>query len=411
MKVSKTYSLLIFTIGLAFLSSGLSALSDSKDDGRKIRVAILKDVDHVDLSASGAYEIIDAVKGTSVQEGRRLRRTTIKNENGRIRFDDKIFPTNRLRFSSSKEISIHVADTTKEYRGDIDILIVNKKFVVLNVLPLESYVRGVLYHEVPYRWPMEVLKAQAVTARTYAIYKTETNADQLYDVSSDIYSQVYGGQSAERYRTNLAVNRTTGKVLAFGSQVLPAFFHSNCGGHTENVKELWKYNLPPLSGRACPFCKTAPHSEWKKNFRSQDVQEKLSESGYNVGLIEKIEIMERNGSGRIRNLEITSRDGRTTTISGKDFRNIIGPNLIKSNKYQIVMQGYYFDMIGAGWGHGVGMCQWGAYQMALERHDYEEILSFYYPGAEIVDITETNLKPHMTDTERNELIKSGKLKI
>ena len=94
--------------------------------------------------------------------------------------------------------------------------------------------------------------------------------------------------------------------------------------------------------------------------------------------------MERNKSGRIRNLEIESRDGKISKISGKDFRDIVGPNIVRSNNYNVVMKGYYFDLIGKGWGHGVGMCQWGANFMARDRYDFREILRFYYPGVEIV---------------------------
>ena len=97
---------------------------------------------------------------------------------------------------------------------------------------------------------------------------------------------------------------------------------------------------------------------WKKNFRLRDIQTKLNDNGYSVGLIEKIEIAQRNASDRIRTLKITTREGKSMTISGKNFRNIVGPNVIRSNSYEIVMRGYYVDFYGRGWGHGVGFCQW-----------------------------------------------------
>ena len=104
-----------------------------------------------------------------------------------------------------------------------------------------------------------------------------------------------------------------------------------------------------------------------------------------MGPIADIRVVSRNESGRINNLLFTARDGKITTIPGIKFRGIIGPNTVKSNKYEVVMRGYYFDLIGKGWGHGVGMCQWGRTGWPKSRHKYDEILSFYYPGADIVD--------------------------
>ena len=104
-----------------------------------------------------------------------------------------------------------------------------------------------------------------------------------------------------------------------------------------------------------------------------------------MGLIKEIYVSKTNDSGRVKELTITGRDGKTVKLSGKDFREILGPNSLKSNKYDVQMKGYFFDVLGKGWGHGVGLCQWGAYGMSLQQHDYREILQFYYPGAEITD--------------------------
>ena len=256
--------------------------------------------------------------------------------------------------------------------------------LVVNAVELENYIKGVLYHEVSHYWPMESLKAQAVAARSYALYQMQMNRHKDFDVTSDIYSQVYGGRGSERYRTNIAIERTKGLVMVYRGKLLLAYFHATCAGHTEDVSELWKEDLPPLKGVACSFCRFSPHFFWKKNFRLKDIQDKLNAKGYGLGLIKEIRIIERNTSGRIKTLEIETRDGKKANISGKDFREIIGPNNIKSNNYEVDMQGYYMDLIGKGWGHGVGMCQWGAAQMASEGYSYEQILKYYYPGVDIV---------------------------
>ena len=254
---------------------------------------------------------------------------------------------------------------------------------MINSLGLEDYVKGILRHEVSDRWPLEVIKAQAVAARSYAVYQIHANKGKEYDLTSDIYSQVYGGKSAERYRTNIAAERTEGEILIYQNKIFPAYYHATCGGKTEDVRVLWKDDIPPLKGVDCHFCKLSPHFQWKRNYRLKDIQEILNAHGYTIGLIKEIKVLSRTPSGRVKMLLIISKDGQVTSIEANRFRNLIGPNLIKSNLYSIEMKGYFFDLIGRGWGHGVGMCQWGAYAMAKERYDYKEILKYYYPGAEV----------------------------
>ena len=351
-----------------------------------VRVAILNKAGELDFSIRGKYKIIDLASGAVLQEGRNLRESRISSHPDGITINDKKYPLRRIRLASSKDIALYLDDKVNRYRGALDIILKsNKKFLAVNTVEIEQYIRGVLYHEVSHRWPMEAMKAQAVAARTYALYQMKKNKNDDYDVTGDIYSQVYGGKNSERFRTNIAVKRTLGKILVYNNKILPAYFHASCGGRTENAKNIWGENLPPLAGVPCSFCALAPHANWKKNYRSKDIQEKLSADGYPMGPIADIRVVSRNESGRINNLLFTARDGKTTTIPGIKFRGIIGPNTVKSNKYEVVMRGYYFDLIGKGWGHGVGMCQWGAHRMAEERHKYDEILSFYYPGADIVD--------------------------
>jgi stage II sporulation protein D len=127
----------------------------------------------------------------------------------------------------------------------------------------------------------------------------------------------------------------------------------------------------------------SPHYRWQKNFRLKDIQDKLNGQGYKIGLIQEIAVLERNKSGRVKKLKITSRDGKIDLIDGKTFRDILGPNVLKSNLYEVNMKGWFVDFVGRGWGHGVGMCQWGAYNMARARYSYKQILLYYYPGAEL----------------------------
>ncbi len=350
-----------------------------------IRVAVLKDAETFVISVRGAYEIIDLNDGEIIQTGRRLKRSQVKRHTSGLTIGKQLFMTGKLRIITQKDITIYSKRKRKQYRGALDIRVQpDGKLLAINRLDVESYVRGVLYHEISDRWPMEATKAQAVATRTYALYKMEESRGKLFDVTSDIYSQVYGGKSAERFRTDIAANYTEGEVMIYQGKIIPAFFHSNSGGHTEDANQVWGINSPPLRGVESPFSRGMPHYTWTRNYQSREIQQKLNDGGISVGMIKDIKVAERTASGRVRDLIIEARDGKKTRISGKKFRDVVGPNLIKSNMYEVRMKGYYFDLVGRGWGHGVGMCQWGAHSMARKRYNYEEILNYYYPGMEIV---------------------------
>lgn len=390
-----------------FYWHGLGQTATPESPPKKfVRVAVLRDVKTLEIAIRGQYEISNPKTREILLEERRLRTTKIISTPQGLKIGDQEYPLDQLHFISDKDITVRIGNKDKRFRGAIDIFKEKDgRLLVVNTVELENYIRGILYHEVSHRWPLEVFKVQAIAARTYALYRLQRSAKHKYDVTSDIYSQVYGGRSAERYRSNIAVKETAGMVMLYDGKILPAYFHATCSGTTEDVSELWKMDLPPLQGIVCEFCRTSPHYRWKKNFRSKDIQEKLTQRGYPVGLIEEIKVLERNPSGRIKTLQITSRDGQVLKLAGKDFREIIGPNVLKSNHYDIVMQGYYFDAYGRGWGHGVGLCQWGAYGMARKRYNYNQILQYYYPGIEIADyrisqpVSRPDVQPANTITE------------
>jgi stage II sporulation protein D len=253
---------------------------------------------------------------------------------------------------------------------------------VINQINLEDYLKGILYQESSHYWPQEALKAQAAVCRSYAVYQIEENKLKDYDVTSDIYSQVYGGKTSERYRTNRAVDDTRSQVITYKDKIIPAYFHATCAGHTEDAGLLWNIEILPLKGVVCGFCKASPHFNWHNVLSLSEIEEKLTAAGYKIKGIEGITILGRNESGRILDLEIASAQ-KNIKISAKDFRNLIGPNLIRSTNFRVsIAQG---DAVfeGLGWGHGVGLCQWGAYFMAKQGYTYKEILRYYYPQTDV----------------------------
>ncbi len=370
----------LFLCFLVFGKPGFA--SETAAHSPLVRIAVAKDIDRVSIKMSGAYEISDPLSRDILSKDIRLAPTVVTKGMKGLKFGARETTLKRLRFYSHRDVTVLLNNKERRYRGFIDIVLTPKdELIVINQLEVEDYIKGVLLHEVSNRWPMEALKVQAVAARTYALNQMKVNAVRDFDVTNDIYSQVYGGLTSERYRTNLAVDSTRGEILTYQGKVFPTYFHATCGGRTEDAAELWPNQpLPPLAGVRCIYCRESPHYFWKKDFQVTEIEKKLNAKGFKIGAIEDIAVTQRNKSDRILTLIITDKEGHQLTISGKDFREVMGPNIIRSNNYYIVMQGEYCDLIGKGWGHGVGMCQWGSQGMAAQGFTYDKILLFYYPG-------------------------------
>lgn len=354
-----------------------------------VRVAIMRDSRELKLAIRGAYRFRGLPSGAVMAQDARLSERRVRLLNRGFLIGLRLYPARGLMIEPSKSSTIFI--NNHPFRGEVTLIRTpNNRMTVVNAVNIEDYVKGVLYHEVSHHWPLEVLKAQAVATRTYALYSLESpSAAKIYDVTNDIYSQVYGGKDSERYRTDLAADRTRGQVLTWEHQLIPAYFHATCGGFTEEARQLWNLpDIPPLRGVPCSFCQNSPHMYWKKNMRLKDIQIILDSHGFNIHTIKTISVIDRDRSDRIDHLRIIQAQGPDLIIRGKDFRDMIGPNVLKSNNYTIVMRGYYVDFIGKGWGHGVGMCQWGAYGMALQQFTYKQILGYYYPGSVLMNYHE-----------------------
>jgi len=372
------------TLGLA---AAFAAFDKDFRLPEQVRVAIVRDSREVDLSIHGRYRLRDMTSGKIIGKGTYLVDSKIRLLDRGILVGLQVYPSKRLTIEPARDASIIIDE--RPFRGEVSIIRTpDNRITVINDINVEDYIKGVLYHEVSHHWPMEALKAQAVAARTYALYSLN-NGGKLYDVTNDIYSQVYGGRNSERYRTDLAVDFTRGQVLTYNKQIIPAYFHATCAGMTEDARELW--NVPdiiPLRGVPCPFCQNSPHFHWSKNFQLKDIQDALNLHGYKVGSIKDISIIDRDRSDRISHLRITQIGAPELIIKGKDFRDLMGPNLVMSNNFEVTVQGNYADFIGKGWGHGVGMCQWGALGMARQQFNYRQILAYYYPQSELMNYHE-----------------------
>jgi stage II sporulation protein D len=261
------------------------------------------------------------------------------------------------------------------YAGDIDIWRGEGGTYIVNELPLEEYVKDVVAAEVGQDWDMEALKVQAVISRTYAIYQKMMNTDSIYQIASSVINQVYKGSSADA-RIAYAVSQTKGEIVTFEGKPIEAFYHSTCGGKTENPEEVFGKCYPYLKSVESP-CDLSPYCKWEREIPREEI-----ERGLNISGIKEISIKSYTSTGRVKQLVIKTRSGEVT-VNATDLRKALGWSRLPSTKFNLWFSGDSFLFKGSGYGHGVGLCQWGALQMARAGKSYRDILSFYYPGTTI----------------------------
>lgn len=274
---------------------------------------------------------------------------------------------------------------------------------VINELGLEDYLRGVIPAEMPATWPAEALMAQAVAARTYAVHAIRKSRSRLsrsksaFDLNATMLDQVYLGFLAETEATDSAVRATMGRLLEFESSPILAYFHSTCGGVTEIPGNVWG-SEPKRAGEYVyrhvedSWCTASPYHDWRTEVSPRDLRLRLA-PGVALREILSVRPDSVNASGRVQSFTVegTLRTHRESTesIAGQAFRMLLGPSRVRSLRLGVEQTGDTWVFTGSGWGHGVGLCQWGARGLAEAGYDYREILEHYYPGAIISGSTVT----------------------
>ena len=265
------------------------------------------------------------------------------------------------------------------YRGAIEVVPFDKGLLVIDELPLEDYLVGLINCEISSQWPIEAIKAQAVIARSYALYQMEARKDAPFHLESSVMDQVYEGCDIEDSRAARGVKETAGEVLTYDGKIIQAFYHSNCGGHTEASENVWGYSLPYLQGVTCKYCLTSGATKWEQTIPLKKLESQLKSSGYQISRLTDLVPGRRNRSGRLSDLTLVAARG-SQAIPATAFRKAIGYSIIKSTNFDLKVRGDDVIFSGVGYGHGVGLCQWGAKQRAEDGFDYREILAYYYPG-------------------------------
>lgn len=453
----KTFHVMVYALFLTALLFTLSVTADNNSvfaaSPPTIRVGITLTADHLSLTLQNGDILTNQDSGESVSLSSGTYR--LENSDGAVRIRDtggKSYGvySGPLQLTASREsFKIENARYGSNYRGALEISAQGASGLnVVNVVDLESYLRGVVPREMPPAWGnyggMEALKAQVVAARTYALYYLAggRHSADPYDLCDTQHCQVYGGINCEHDNTDQAVKESRGDILTYDGEAIAPFYHSTNAGYTECASNVWTNSLPFLQSKPDPY--DDPHNPdnirhslafWEKDVPLGAVNSLLAGEGIVGSGDGKLQVVSQFSSNRVDELRISgggqsvsyykerartvlglrsqfysiseqpeprvwvasaAADGRTvktsyTELEGKWALSNNGPKeMLMGESFSVLAAGgrdrvpYLAYIIeGKGWGHGVGMSQYGAYNRARAGHSYRDILSFYYPGTEL----------------------------
>ncbi len=264
---------------------------------------------------------------------------------------------------------------SRKYRGAFALIAAPgsaDKLTLINLVAPEDYLYGVLPAEMATGWPLEALKAQAVAARTYAAANVGRRAALGFDLYDTTADQVYKGFTIEQADCNSAVDGTRGQLLTWQERPIAAFFHASSGGETDDALAVWGEDLPYIQG--VQDLDPSPHARWSASFEAAAVEKAFGAMGIDVGSLQSLAVSKETPHGRARWLEAGGSSGKAA-VDANALRIKLG---LKSTRYKLARDGARFSFTGGGWGHGLGMSQWGARAYASQGEGYRDILARYY---------------------------------
>ncbi len=351
--------------------------------GPVVRVQILDAVDlgRPTLEAVGSNGTIH-IDGMLVETALQGERIQLSRDGSRV---DVLVAGQRrsgreVRFDAS-EIRVQTGRTDRRYPSQVTARIDGGALKLVNHAPMELYVASVVASELNFP-EIEAAKAQAVLARTYASRRRGHNA--AFDVFDDQRSQVYRGLATTTSTSRRAAQDTAGETLTYNGEIADAYYFSSSGGHTANNESIWAgAPIPYLRGVPDPYDTVSPDHTWRTSAPKRDVLRRLS-SQYG-GSVRGVHVERRSYNGRV--LSVRLEGANRETITGSQFRRAVnaavGRRTVRSTRYDISLDGDRYVFSGGGFGHGVGMSQFGAVGQARAGRSYREILAHYFVGTDV----------------------------
>ncbi len=369
-------------VGLFALLLWTVAIAPAHAEQLTLRVAIDRDVSQIKIGSSTDATLTDGA-GQALAPIPAMNAVMTEAKAGRITVNQ--LQTSQVCIEPTNGGYVFIDNSW--YRGSTCVVPSEGGLTAINYVDIEQYLYSVVGSEMPTSWSLEALKAQAVAARSYVLYQRQSGATAIFDVGNTTAWQVYGGIEKESASTRAAVDNTQGQVLTYSGQIIDAVFHSCAGGRTENSEDIWSSALPYLRSVDSPD-QDAPNCRWDKTVPAAE----LGQHYAGVGTILRMVPEKVTAGGRIVKVRLEGETG-SRVIDGDDLRDALG---LRSAPFQIIPQmgqvatagnvtsvPTAFQFTGQGYGHGIGMSQWGAQKLAQQNWNYAQILTHYYTGAEL----------------------------
>ena len=438
---------LTFVMSTNGMSFSTATAATGKTESPSLRIGLMTKQFSVLASSNGNYEIINADDGKVLGEYAPGVKARIGLREGKFVINNTVVDADRLRIaqkSAHMERDDRLLDiNNRRYRGTVEIFRTQGAtgMTAVNILSVDEYVYGVLTKILLPEWPEQAIKAEAVTLRTFALYNLGKHVNEGFDLCDNADCQIYEGQVGEDARILKAVGDTRGMVMLHQGYLIAAYSHLSGGGYTENSENVFGKAYPYLRG-VLDNDQTSPYFRWQKKISPSELDGLLKGAGYNIGTLMAVELSKRTPapvdsadrgvSGRIKTITFIGKDG-ILAMSGEKIRELlslqstlfdisvgvplanIDSNITDSfgdrdaKQIQINLppastNGLLTDrpgihrfsgkkdetvfIDGYGWGHGVGLSQWGAKTMAEKAINpapdyYISILKHYYQGVSI----------------------------
>lgn len=370
---------------LLVVSIGLWADPTQVHGSDRVRVALSDRADHLTVTSARGLRL-------SLPSGDRVDSSVTISRRGRaLHVNHAPVQGTRIRLQGNGEALYLILkesspDSKRRHwvvNGGLEIAMQGAALLVVNRVPLEEYVEGVVGSEVNPAWHEELLKTQAVAARTYVLHKKRENEKRPFDVYAGVQDQVYAGRRRVNDAVRRAVKATRGQVITYERRPIFAAYSSTAAGPTEDAVNVWAKEFPYLRGVECPFDQESPHYEWHVTVPFDVIESRLREEGYAIGRLATLTPYSMTKAGRVNEVRMLHSGGELI-VTGQDFRRILGYATLFSTQFRIDRIEREVAFSGKGAGHGVGLCQWGAKEMAELGYRYQSILHYYYPGTEII---------------------------